>query len=201
MGSRRRGDMGGCEARTQGALVSIADTGATEDAVSRRTGRPGGSDLHCVVASQYGGGRRYCLGASQRASGATAGISPNPSFGRLPGGDCRPGARVGRPIRAGASPARRRWAPGSSDPRMRRPARRRCRARSPFCRTRRRRSSGRTRTFAARPCRRSGRSPCVAPQSGCPRHETVPGRRTRFLTAAGRRGSGRRRAEWARRRR
>src|SRR5438093_2922919 len=37
--------MGGCEARTQGALVSILDTGATEDEASRRRARFGGTAL------------------------------------------------------------------------------------------------------------------------------------------------------------
>jgi hypothetical protein len=52
MGPRRRGGMGGREARTQEASVSIVDTEATEDAASRRIGRPGGSGLHRVAASK-----------------------------------------------------------------------------------------------------------------------------------------------------
>jgi hypothetical protein len=42
---RRRGVMGECEARTQGALVFL-NTGATEDAASRRPGRRGGTSFH-----------------------------------------------------------------------------------------------------------------------------------------------------------
>ena len=44
MTTRRRGVLGECEARTQGARV-FENTGATEDAESRRPGRPGGTVL------------------------------------------------------------------------------------------------------------------------------------------------------------
>src|SRR5688572_20655432 len=50
MGPRRRGALGGCEARTQGASI-CGHIGATEDAASRRPACSGGSELHCVGSS------------------------------------------------------------------------------------------------------------------------------------------------------
>ena len=47
---RRRGVLGECEARTQGALV-FENTGATEDADSRRPARPGGTRPHSERSS------------------------------------------------------------------------------------------------------------------------------------------------------